>query len=68
MSQDSRNRESRAEIPLGRGPRAIGTGEKPKNAQRTVRRLWGYLRQQRLGLLCVFLLVVAGTAFDSLGP
>ena len=68
MSQDSRNRPSQAEIPLGRGPRSIGTGEKPKNAQRTVRRLWGYLRQQRLGLVCVFMLVAAGTGFDSLGP
>lgn len=68
MSQDSRNRPSQTEIPLGRGPRSIGTGEKPKNAQRTVRRLWGYLRQQRLGLVCVFMLVAAGTAFDSLGP
>ncbi|MBN1138031.1 MAG: ABC transporter ATP-binding protein [Anaerolineae bacterium] len=68
MSQDSRGRESRVEIPLGRRPRAIGAGEKPKDARGTVRRLWGYLRRQRLGLLAVFLLVAAGTAFDSLGP
>jgi ATP-binding cassette subfamily B protein len=36
--------------------------------QGTVRRLWGYLRQQRLGLVGVFLLVAAGTALDALGP
>ena len=68
MSQDNRPRESRAEMPLGRGPRVLVVGEKPKHAQRTVRRLWGYLRRQRLGLVAVFLLVAAGTVFDTLGP
>jgi ATP-binding cassette subfamily B protein len=69
MSQDSRSRETRGEIPFGPpGPGAVGTGEQARDAQGTVRWLWGYLRQQRLGLLGVFLLVAASTAFDSLGP
>jgi ATP-binding cassette subfamily B multidrug efflux pump len=69
MSQDSRSRETRRDIPLGPpGPGAIGSGEQARDAQGTVRRLWGYLRQQRLGLVVIFVLVAAGTAFDSLGP
>jgi ATP-binding cassette subfamily B multidrug efflux pump len=69
MSQDSRSRETRREIPFGpRGPGALGTGEHARDVQGTGRWLWGYLRQQRLGLLGVFLLVAASTAFDSLGP
>ena len=69
MSQDSRSRETRREIPLGpRGPWAVGTGEPARDAQGTVRRLWGYLRRQRLGLVGVFLLVAAGTALDAMGP
>jgi ATP-binding cassette subfamily B multidrug efflux pump len=69
MSQDSRSRETTREIPIGpRGPRTLGTGEHATDVQGTVRWLWGYLRQQRLGLVGVFLLVAASTAFDSLGP
>ncbi len=69
MSQDDRSRETSREIPFGPpGPGPVGTGEQARDAQGTVRWLWGYLRQQRLGLLGVFLLVAASTAFDSLGP
>jgi ATP-binding cassette subfamily B protein len=46
----------------------VGTGEPARDAQGTVRRLWGYLRRQRLGLVGVLLLVAAGTALDALGP
>jgi ATP-binding cassette subfamily B multidrug efflux pump len=46
----------------------MGTGEQARDAQGTVRWLWGYLRRQRLGLSGVFVLVAASTAFDSLGP
>jgi ATP-binding cassette subfamily B multidrug efflux pump len=69
MSQDSRSRESRREIPFGPpGPGPMGVGEQARDAQGTMRWLWGHLRQQRLGLLGVFVLVAASTAFDSLGP
>ncbi len=69
MSQDSQSRDTSREIPFGpRGPGALGTGEHARDVQGTVQWLWGYLRQQRLGLAGVFLLVAASTAFDSLGP
>jgi ATP-binding cassette subfamily B multidrug efflux pump len=69
MSQDSRSGETRREISFGPGgPRALGTGEQARDAQGTVRRLWGFLRRQRLGLVGVFVLVAASTAFGSLGP
>ncbi len=69
MSQDNSQRETTTEIPLGpRGPWALGTAESARDAQGTMRRLWGYLRQQRLGLVTVFALVAASTALDSLGP
>jgi ATP-binding cassette subfamily B multidrug efflux pump len=46
----------------------LGQTQKAKNTQGTVRRLWGYLKQQKLGLLSVILLVAATTGFGLLGP
>ncbi len=46
----------------------LGQTQKAKNTQGTVRRLWGYLKQQKLGLVSVILLVAATTGFGLLGP
>ena len=53
-----------------RGPAAAFTAEKPrvKNAKATLRRLWGYLRQQRRGLVVSALLVVVSTSMQLAGP
>ncbi|HVL25245.1 MAG TPA: ABC transporter ATP-binding protein [Thermomicrobiales bacterium] len=54
----------------GGGPGARFTGEKvrAKNTRQTLRRLWGYLRQQRAGLIATALLVAASTLFMLAGP
>ena len=61
------------------GPSLMGRGgppsrhllrekERAKDTQGTVRRLWGYLRGQKMGLLEVALLVTVGTGLELLGP
>ncbi|MGV7118516.1 ABC transporter ATP-binding protein [Paenibacillus kyungheensis] len=52
----------------GRAGRSNSAPVKAKNAKGTVRRLWDYLRQQRKGLLLVFLLTLLGTAFNLITP
>ena len=50
------------------GPGMGGKVEKAKNVRGTVRRLWGYLRRQRLSLIATALMVVASAGLDLLGP
>jgi ATP-binding cassette subfamily B protein len=45
-----------------------GGGARAKDARTTLRRLWGYLRRQKVGLLVTVLLVVLSTGLDLLGP
>jgi ATP-binding cassette, subfamily B, multidrug efflux pump len=54
----------------GGGPGAHFTSEKvrPKNTKETLRRLWGYLRQQRRGLIATAVLVVFSTLLMLAGP
>ena len=54
----------------GPGHRHLMTGkvEKPKNVRGAMRRLWGYMRHQKRGLLGVGLLVVATTILALAGP
>ena len=51
----------------GRGP-MIGSGEKARDARGAMRRLWGYLKHQRMGLLGVTCLVIVTTGLSLLGP
>ncbi len=51
----------------GRGP-MIGSGEKARDARGAMRRLWGYLKHQRTGLLGVTCLVIVTTGLSLLGP
>jgi len=46
----------------------LGQVQKAKDTRGTMRRLWGYLRQQKWGLLGVFALVTMTTGFGLLGP
>jgi ATP-binding cassette subfamily B multidrug efflux pump len=46
----------------------MGAGEKAKDAQGTMRRLWTYLERRRLGLACVVGLVTASTGLGLVGP
>jgi ATP-binding cassette, subfamily B, multidrug efflux pump len=52
------------------GPQALlgRTTEKAKDRRQTVRRLWGYLRRQRIALVATGLMVVATTGLTVLGP
>ncbi len=68
MSQSSSNRQSRPVLFGPGGPRHAGNIQKAGDARGTSRRLWDYLRQQRLGLLLVLGLVMVSTALGALGP
>lgn len=52
----------------GRAGRSNSAPVKAKNAKSTVRRLWDYLRQQRKGLILVFVLTLLGTTFNLITP
>ncbi|WP_258525643.1 ABC transporter ATP-binding protein [Paenibacillus sp. YN15] len=41
---------------------------RPKDAKGTIRRLWGYLRRQRTGLILVFVLTAFGAGLGLIGP
>ncbi|ATO49668.1 ABC transporter ATP-binding protein [Brevibacillus laterosporus] len=41
---------------------------KPKNSMEALKRLWGYLREQRWPLFLVFFLVLASSGFALMGP
>ena len=61
--------ETQPRIFMG-GPRPpmFGSGEKAKNSRSTMFRIWGYLKQQRLGLSEVVIIVIINTGFSLLGP
>jgi ATP-binding cassette subfamily B protein len=52
----------------GMGMAQLMDGEKSKNTSVTLRRLWGYLRRQRVVLIATALLVVVTSGVDLLGP
>ncbi len=56
----------------GRGPggrnRMMAAPEKPKNIRETLARLWSYLKQQRTGLIIVFIMTIASSGLMLLGP
>ncbi|WP_442916926.1 ABC transporter ATP-binding protein [Lysinibacillus sp. 54212] len=45
-----------------------GPAVKPKNQKETLLRIWGYLRQQKLGMVSAVIFVVAGSLLSLLGP
>ncbi|MDF2937294.1 MAG: multidrug transporter ATP-binding protein [Paenibacillaceae bacterium] len=57
--------------PGGPGPGALRgmlPKVRPKDAKGTLRRLWGYLRRQRTGLMLVFILTAFGAGLGLIGP
>ena len=50
------------------GPTAIGTGRGAKDTRATLLRLWTYLKEQRVGLIAVFVMVAVSTILSTLGP
>ena len=46
----------------------VGPSEKAKNQRGTLRRIWYYLRQQKLGVTIVIILVVLSSLLSLLGP
>ncbi len=55
-------------FPMGGPGPMMGSGEKAKNTRSTTLRLWGYLKSQKIGLLCVVFLVIITTGPELLGP
>lgn len=56
--------------PIGRhpGPRFNGPAEKAKNQKATLKRIWSYLKNQRIGIISSILFVVISTILSLLGP
>ena len=56
--------------PIGRhpGPRFNGPAEKAKNQKATLKRIWSYLKNQRIGLISSIFFVVASTLLSLAGP
>ncbi len=54
--------------PPGRHGERFAPVRKPKNAKAVIRRLWGYLRQQKRILFLVFCLVALSAVLDLIGP
>ncbi|MDC7242013.1 MAG: ABC transporter ATP-binding protein, partial [Spirochaetales bacterium] len=55
--------------PGGRGPGPFhGKKEKASDVKSTLRRLWGYLRAQRAGLVLVFFIVIVTSLLNTAGP
>ncbi|MBA4533974.1 ABC transporter ATP-binding protein [Brevibacillus halotolerans] len=53
--------------PMGKGMAGMPV-VKPKNSMEALKRLWGYLREQRWSLFLVFFLVLASSGFALMGP
>ncbi len=80
MAEPSTNRgqtnreQTLPELPpiMGRGGppgmRMMGKVEHAKDKRGTIRRLWGYLRRQRLALISTTLIVAVNTVLTLLGP
>ncbi|KGR75263.1 ABC transporter ATP-binding protein [Ureibacillus sinduriensis] len=56
--------------PIGRhpGPRFNGPAEKAKNQKATLKRIWSYLKNQRIGIISSILFVIISTILSLLGP
>ena len=56
--------------PIGRhpGPRFDGPAEKAKNQKATMKRIWMYLKKQRMGLISSIFFVVVSTLLSLVGP
>lgn len=50
------------------GGRMSGPVVKPKNQKETLLRIWGYMRQQRLGVISAVLFVIASSILSLFGP
>src|SRR5215207_3523687 len=80
MAEPSTNRsptsreQAMPELPpiMGRGGppgmRMMGKVEHAKDKRGTIRRLWGYLRRQKLALISTGLIVAVNTVLTLLGP
>ncbi|OAJ73912.1 multidrug ABC transporter ATP-binding protein [Brevibacillus sp. SKDU10] len=53
--------------PMGKGMTGMPV-VKPKNSMEALKRLWGYLREQRWSLFLVFFLVLVSSGFALMGP
>ena len=56
--------------PIGRhpGPRFNGPAEKAKNQKGTLKRIWSYLQNQRIGIISAIVFVIASTLLSLVGP
>jgi len=54
--------------PMARQGRLTGPIVKPKNQKQTLRRIWGYLRIQRVELMSVVVFVIMSTLLSLVGP
>lgn len=56
--------------PIGRhpGPRFNGPAEKAKNQRATLKRIWSYLKKQRIGIISSIFLVIVSSILNLLGP
>ncbi|MDN4493973.1 ABC transporter ATP-binding protein [Ureibacillus aquaedulcis] len=56
--------------PIGRhpGPRFNGPAEKAKDQKATLKRIWSYLKNQRVGIMSSIFFVVVSTLLSLLGP
>ncbi|HEY3333216.1 MAG TPA: ABC transporter ATP-binding protein [Capsulimonadaceae bacterium] len=70
-STKSESTEAAPPGPFGRGGpggRFVGKIEKPRDTRGVVRRLWGYLKKQRVALVLAGIMIAAGSALDLVGP
>ena len=69
MREQRSGSQHRGGLMGGPGPHMmIGSGQKAKDTSSAVRRLWGYLKHQKMGLLSVFFFVIVTTGAGLLGP
>ncbi|MFC7687731.1 ABC transporter ATP-binding protein [Ureibacillus sp. GCM10028918] len=56
--------------PIGRhpGPRFNGPAEKAKDQRATLKRIWSYLKNQRIGIISSIFFVVVSTLLSLIGP
>ncbi|MBP0724974.1 ABC transporter ATP-binding protein [Bacillus sp. RG28] len=60
-SEKNASRENFQPIRVGHGPRGRGPVVKPKDAKKTLIRLWSYFQQQKKQLVLLFLLILVDT-------
>ncbi|MGQ9631513.1 MAG: ABC transporter ATP-binding protein [bacterium] len=68
MSERRLGMPSRGILIGGPGRHIIGEVKRAKDVRGTLRRLWGYMKKQRMGLLGVAVFVGATTGLELLGP